>query len=97
MFIPVKLDMMSCTIINFTPNRRSMFKLFHNMKNDMKPRSIDKKYNAIEKCLQILSMFSLDKSTFTIKEICDRLNFNVSTAYRIPLCFSNLSQEKQYD
>ena len=53
------------------------------MKNDMKLRSIDKKYNAIEKCLQILSMFSLDKSTFSIKEICDQLNFNVSTAYRI--------------
>jgi DNA-binding IclR family transcriptional regulator len=49
----------------------------------MKPRSIDKNYNAIEKCLQILSMFSLDKSQFSIKEICDQLNFNVSTAYRI--------------
>jgi DNA-binding IclR family transcriptional regulator len=30
-------------------------------------------------------MFSLDKSQFSIKEICDQLNFNVSTAYRI-LC-----------
>ncbi|MDE0949485.1 MAG: helix-turn-helix domain-containing protein, partial [Candidatus Thioglobus sp.] len=49
----------------------------------MKPRSIDKNYNAIEKCLQILSMFSLDKSQFSIKEICDQLNYNVSTAYRI--------------
>tara|TARA_B100000470_G_scaffold53330_1_gene40085 strand:+ start:91 stop:780 length:690 start_codon:yes stop_codon:yes gene_type:complete len=49
----------------------------------MKPRSIDKNYNAIEKCLQILSMFSLDKSKFSIKEICKQLNFNVSTAYRI--------------
>ena len=49
----------------------------------MKSRSIDKSYNAIEKCLQILSMFSLDKSQFSIKEICDQLNFNVSTAYRI--------------
>jgi len=49
----------------------------------MKPRSIDKNYNAIEKCLQILSMFSLDKSQFSIKEICDKLNYNVSTAYRI--------------
>lgn len=53
------------------------------MKKKMKPRSIDKKYNAIEKCLQILSMFSLDKSSFSIKEICEQLNFNVSTAYRI--------------
>jgi len=51
----------------------------------MKPRSIDKNYNAIEKCLQILSMYSLDKSEFSIKEICAQLNFNVSTAYRI-LC-----------
>ena len=49
----------------------------------MKPRSIDKNYNAIEKCLQILSMFSLDKSQFSIKEICDQLNYNISTAYRI--------------
>ena len=49
----------------------------------MKPRSIDKNYNAIEKCLQILSMYSLDKTQFSIKEICTQLNFNVSTAYRI--------------
>ena len=49
----------------------------------MKARSIDKKYKAIEKCLQILSMYSLDKSSFSIKEICDQLNFNVSTTYRI--------------
>ena len=49
----------------------------------MKPRSIDESFNAIQKCLQILSMFSLDKSQFSIKEICDQLNFNVSTTYRI--------------
>ena len=49
----------------------------------MKPRSIDKNYNAIEKCLQILSMYSLDRTQFSIKEICTQLNFNVSTAYRI--------------
>ena len=53
------------------------------MKKEMKLRSVDKKYNAIEKCLQILSMYSLDKSTFSIKEICDHLNFNVSTVYRV--------------
>ncbi len=46
-------------------------------------RSIDKKYNAIEKCLQILSIFSLDKTQFTIKEICEKLDFNISTTYRI--------------
>ena len=48
-------------------------------------RSLDKKYNAIEKCLQILSIFSLDKTRFSINEICEKLDFNVSTPYRI-LC-----------
>ncbi|SVC72445.1 uncharacterized protein METZ01_LOCUS325299, partial [marine metagenome] len=46
-------------------------------------RSLDKKYNAIEKCLQILSLFSLDKTQFSINEICEKLDFNVSTTYRI--------------
>ena len=46
-------------------------------------RSLDKKYNAIEKCLQILSLFSLDKTKFSINEICEKLDFNVSTTYRI--------------
>ena len=49
----------------------------------MKPRSIDKSYNAIKKCLQILSIFTLDKAQFSIKEICEQLNFNLSTTYRI--------------
>ncbi|MDG1868946.1 MAG: IclR family transcriptional regulator [Candidatus Thioglobus sp.] len=49
----------------------------------MKPRSIDKSYNAIQKCLQILSIFTLDKTQFSIKEICEQLNFNLSTTYRI--------------
>ncbi len=49
----------------------------------MKPRSIDKNYNAIQKCLQILSIFTLDKAQFSIKEICEKLNFNLSTTYRI--------------
>ena len=49
----------------------------------MKPRSIDKSYNAIQKCLQILSIFTLDKAQFSIKEICEKLNFNLSTTYRI--------------
>jgi len=48
-------------------------------------RSLDKKYNAIEKCLQILSIFSLDKTQFSINEICEKLHFNISTTYRI-LC-----------
>jgi len=46
-------------------------------------RSLDKKYNAIEKCLQILSLFSLDKTQFSINEICEKLHFNISTTYRI--------------
>jgi len=46
-------------------------------------RSLDKKYNAIEKCLQILSIFSLDKTQFSINEICEKLDFNISTTYRI--------------
>ena len=48
-------------------------------------RSLDKKYNAIEKCLQILSVFSLDKTQFSINEISEKLDFNISTTYRI-LC-----------
>jgi len=46
-------------------------------------RSLDKKYNAIEKCLQILSIFSIDKTQFSIIEFCEKLDFNVSTTYRI--------------
>ena len=46
-------------------------------------KPLDKKYNAIEKCLQILSIFSLDKTQFSINEICEKLGFNVSTTYRI--------------
>lgn len=46
-------------------------------------RSLDKKYNAIEKCLQILSIFSLDKTQFSINQICEKLDFNISTTYRI--------------
>ena len=36
-----------------------------------------------EGILQILSIFSLDKAQFSIKEICEQLNFNLSTTYRI--------------
>ena len=46
-------------------------------------KPLDKRYNAIEKCLQILSIFSLDKTQFSINEICEKLGFNVSTTYRI--------------
>ena len=42
-----------------------------------------KKHNAIEKCLQILSIFSIDKAQYSLKEISDSLGFNLSTTYRI--------------
>lgn len=45
--------------------------------------STEKKYNAIEKTLAILSLFSIERPTLTIKEICAELGFNVSTTYRI--------------
>jgi len=41
--------------------------------------------NSIEKCLQILSTFSLDQSQFSIKDICKKYQFNNSSVYRI-LC-----------
>mgnify|MGYP000070649769 FL=1 len=42
-----------------------------------------KKHNAIEKCLQILSIFSIDKAQYSLKEISESLRFNLSTTYRI--------------
>jgi len=42
-----------------------------------------KKHNAIEKCLQILSIFSIEKAQFSLKEISESLGFNLSTTYRI--------------
>jgi DNA-binding IclR family transcriptional regulator len=42
-----------------------------------------KKHNAIEKCLQILSIFSIDKAHYSLKEISESLGFNLSTTYRI--------------
>ena len=42
-----------------------------------------KKHNAIEKCLQILSIFSIDKAQYSLKEISELLGFNLSTTYRI--------------
>jgi len=44
---------------------------------------VQKKHNAIEKCLQILSIFSIEKSQFSLKEISESLGFNLSTTYRI--------------
>jgi len=41
--------------------------------------------NSIEKCLQILSTFSLDQSQLSIKDICKKYQFNNSSVYRI-LC-----------
>ena len=41
--------------------------------------------SSIEKCLQILSTFSLDQSQLSIKDICKKYQFNPSSTYRI-LC-----------
>ncbi len=43
----------------------------------------EKKYNSIEKCLQILSIFSFDRPKYSLREISEKLNFNLSTSYRI--------------
>lgn len=42
-----------------------------------------KNFNSIEKCLQILSTFSLDQSQLSIKDICEKYQFNTSSVYRI--------------
>ncbi len=42
-----------------------------------------KKYNSIEKCLQILSIFSFERPKYSLREISEKLNFNLSTTYRI--------------
>jgi|ETNmetMinimDraft_9_1059917.scaffolds.fasta_scaffold23173_2 DNA-binding IclR family transcriptional regulator len=42
-----------------------------------------KKYNAIEKCLYILSLFSINNTHMNINEICNKTKFNKTTAYRI--------------
>lgn len=42
-----------------------------------------KNFNSIEKCLQILSTFSLDQSQLSIKDICEKYQFNPSSTYRI--------------
>lgn len=43
----------------------------------------NKKYNAIEKCLEILGIFSLERDNYSLKEINEILGFNLSTTYRI--------------
>jgi len=43
----------------------------------------EKKYNSIEKCLQILSIFSFERPKYSLREISEKLNFNLSTSYRI--------------
>ncbi|WPE16221.1 IclR family transcriptional regulator [Candidatus Thioglobus autotrophicus] len=44
---------------------------------------IEKKVTAIEKSLIILSIFSMEKPSLSLKEICDQVGFNASTTYRI--------------
>ncbi len=41
------------------------------------------KFNSIQKCLEILSIFSFEKNEYTLREISEQLNFNLSTTYRI--------------
>ncbi len=41
------------------------------------------KFNAIEKTLHILSIFSMDNPSMSLVEICDKTQFNQSTTYRI--------------
>ena len=60
-----------------------------------------KKHNAIEKCLQILSIFSIEKAQFSLKEISESLGFNLSTTYRILTTLENYGyvvrlRDKQY-
>ena len=49
----------------------------------MNQKYIKKKLTSIEKCLQILSSFSLDQSELSLKDICKKYQFNTSTTYRI--------------
>jgi len=60
-----------------------------------------KKHNAIEKCLQILSIFSIDRAQYSLKEISESLGFNLSTTYRILTMLENYGyvvrlRDKQY-
>lgn len=43
----------------------------------------EKKVTAIEKSLIILSIFTMDRPSLSLKEICDQVGFNASTTYRI--------------
>ncbi len=43
----------------------------------------EKKVTAIEKTLLILSIFTMEKPSLSLKEICDQVGFNASTTYRI--------------
>ena len=67
----------------------------------MENEKLQKKHNAIEKCLQILSIFSIDKPKYSLKEISDSLRFNPSTTYRILTTLGNYGyimrlKNKQY-
>ena len=43
----------------------------------------EKKLTAIEKSLEILSIFSIDRPSLSLKEVCNEVGFNTSTTYRI--------------
>ena len=49
----------------------------------MNKQSDEKSLNAIEKCLQILSTFTHDRSELSVNDISRKYQFNPSTVYRI--------------
>lgn len=50
---------------------------------DITNETPEKKISAIEKSLIILSTFSIDRPSLSLKEICNMVGFNTSTTYRI--------------
>lgn len=49
----------------------------------MKDSDNNKKFNAIEKTLHILSIFSMDNPSMSLVKVCAKTQFNQSTTYRI--------------
>ena len=49
----------------------------------MEVQAKNKKLTAIEKSLTVLSIFSMERPSLSLKEICAEVGFNASTAYRI--------------
>jgi DNA-binding IclR family transcriptional regulator len=49
----------------------------------LETKNSEKKVTAIEKSLIILSIFTMERSSLSLKEVCDEVGFNASTTYRI--------------